>query len=258
MTRHINPAMLQEIAQANGVDPLFVERDWVLTEIIFHLAQLPGPDLVLKGGQALRHIYGSDRLSKDIDYVSSRRLDFDELRQQLTIRYPRLRLPAHAAGPTKYGLTIRPIIYTGPLNVQGTVEVEVSYREDVVLIPTPQLFNNPFRDPFPVVVMNLHEMVAEKIRALYQRGNPRDLYDLWFIHALPNTAIDARTVADLVPTKFRLVSGGWKRERLYERIRANEGDWNQALRLLVTSLPAFDDALSAVEAALRPVVHALP
>ena len=218
MTRHINPAVLQEIAHANGVDPLFVERDWELTEIIFHLAQLPRPDLVLKGGQALRHIYGSDRLSKDIDYVSSHRLNFDELRQQLTIRYPRLRLPTHAAGPTKY---------------------------------------SPFRDPFPVVVMDLHEMVAEKIRALYQRGNPRDLYDLWFIHALPNTAIDARTVADLVPTKFLLVSGGWKRERLYERIRANEGDWNQALRLLVVTLPSFDEALSAVEAALRPVVHAL-
>jgi nucleotidyltransferase AbiEii toxin of type IV toxin-antitoxin system len=29
--------------------------------------------------------------------------------------------------------------------------------------------------------MDLNEMIAEKVRALYQRGHPRDLYDLWFV-----------------------------------------------------------------------------
>jgi uncharacterized protein len=251
----VNPAVLQEMAQSMGVDPLFVERDWVLTEIVFHLAQHPEPGLVLKGGQALRHIHGSDRLSKDIDYVSSRRLDLEELRQQLNIRYPRLRLPAQAAGPTKYGLTVRPISYTGPLNVPGTVEVEISYREDVVLDPIPMPFHSLFRETFPVIAMDLHEMVAEKMRALYQRGNPRDLFDLWFIYSLPEQAIDPHVVAKLIPTKFRLVSGGWRRERLYDRIRVNEGDWNQALRLLVVTLPSFDEALSTVEVSLRPIMQ---
>lgn len=178
MTRAVNPAILQETAEAMGVDLLFLERDWVLTEIIFHLAQRPEYRLVLKGGRALRHIYGSSRLSKDVDYASSQRLDFDVLRQYLSIRYPRLRLPTQPAGPTKYGLTVRPIAYIGPLNVPGTVEVEISYRENVALDPRPLLYHSPFRDPFPVTVMDLHEMVAEKVRALYQRGNPRDLYDL--------------------------------------------------------------------------------
>jgi predicted nucleotidyltransferase component of viral defense system len=258
MTRAVNPAMLQEAAEVMGVDPLFLERDWVLTEIIFHLAQRREHGLVLKGGQALRHIYGSERLSKDVDYVSAHRLDFEALRQHLTIRYPRLRLPTQPAGPTKYGLTVRPITYTGPLNVQGTVEVEISYREDVVLAPQPLLYHSPFREPFPVAVMDLHEMVAEKVRALYQRGNPRDLFDLWFIYSLPNMLVEAHTVAQLVPTKFRLVGGGWRRERLYDRIRANEGEWQRALHLLVRTLPTFDDALSTVEGALRPVIQALP
>ena len=256
MTRPVNPAMLQETAEALGVDPLFIERDWVLTEIVFHLAQRPEHRLVLKGGQALRHIHGSDRLSKDVDYVSSHRLDFEMLRQHLAIRYPRLRLPTQPTGPTKYGLTVRPITYIGPLNVQGTVEVEISYREDVILNPRPLLYNSPFRDPFPVAVMDPHEMVAEKVRALYQRGNPRDLFDLWFLYSLPDTIVDAHTVARLVPMKFRLVGGGWRRERLYDRIRANEEEWQRALHLLVTTLPTFDDALATVEAALRPI--ALP
>lgn len=256
--RPVNPAILQETAEALEVDPLFLERDWVLTEIIFHLTQIPEQPLVLKGGQALRHLYGSGRLSKDVDYVSSRRLDFEELRQHLQIRYPRLRLPAQAAGPTKFGLTVRPITYTGPLNVPGSVEVEISYREAVILEPRPLLYSSPFRDPFPVSAMDVHEMVAEKMRALYQRGNPRDLFDLWFIYSSPGVTVEARTVAPLVPTKFRLVGGGWRRERLYERIRANAGEWQRALHLLVAAPPPFDDALSTVEAALRPVIQALP
>jgi hypothetical protein len=80
---------------------------------------------------------------------------------------------------------------------------------------------------------------------------------LWFISSLPKTPLNAQIVATLIPAKFRIVSGGWKREKLYERIRANEPAWTQALSLLVMTLPSFDDALATVEAALRPVLHEL-
>lgn len=254
MSRRVNPAALQELAGTMGVDPLVLERDWVLTEIVFHLAQTSGAHLVLKGGQALRHVYGSERFSKDVDYVARRRLEFEELRDRLNIRYPRLRTPGQPSGPTKFGLTIRPIAYVGPLNVRGTVEVEVSFREDIILPPVSLDYQSLFRDTFPVIVMNLTEMVAEKVRALYQRGNPRDLYDLWFVFSQLDQPIDGDAVARLVPAKFTLVSGGWKRQRLYDRIRANEADWQEGLRYLVAEQPAFDDALSTVEDALRVII----
>ncbi len=81
MSGTFNPAALQEMAEELDIEPLVLERDWVLTEIIHHLAQQPvGQDLVLKGGQALRHVYGSERFSKDVDYVARRRVEFAELR----------------------------------------------------------------------------------------------------------------------------------------------------------------------------------
>jgi predicted nucleotidyltransferase component of viral defense system len=257
MTQKINPVILQDYAQELGIDPLFLERDWVLTEIIYRLAETAGTDLVLKGGQALRHVYGSERLSKDVDYVAGRRLDFAELREYLTIRYPRLRLPDQPAGPTKFGLTLRPISYVGPLNVRSTVEVEISYRETVLLPPHAMAYVSPFRDPFAVTVMELDEMIAEKVRALYQRGNPRDLYDLWFLFSQQGPSISIGTVATLIPEKFKRVSGGWKRERLYDRIRAAEPTWSEGLHLLVAAPPPFTDALSIVEKALRPLIQAL-
>ena len=44
------PAILQDLADDIGVAPLVLERDWVLTEIIYQLAHQLGPDLILKGG----------------------------------------------------------------------------------------------------------------------------------------------------------------------------------------------------------------
>lgn len=258
MSGQINPATLQEMAEEVGIEPLVLERDWVLTEIVYHLAQQPvGQDLVLKGGQALRHVYRSERFSKDVDYVARRRVDFAELRDLLTIRYPtRLRPPVAPPLSTKFGLKIDPISYTGPLRVPGTVEVEVSFREDIQLAARPMDYISLFREPFPVAVMDLHEMVAEKVRAMVQRGNPRDLYDLWFIFSRIDVSLSNETVARLLPLKFAppLVSKGWRKQDLYTTIRAKESDWENALRVLVVDPPSFDEALDVVERALRPII----
>jgi predicted nucleotidyltransferase component of viral defense system len=254
VNERLSPAILQDVANDLGIAPLILERDWVLTEIIFQLALQLGPDLILKGGQALRHVYGSARFSKDADYVAMRRLEFDELRASLHIRYPTLHLPTEPAGRTRFGIKVDRIGYVGPMRIPGTVELEISFREQAQLPPQVLPFLSPFRDPFPVTVLHLHEIVAEKMRALYQRGNPRDLYDLWFILIKLAARIDPATVAGLIPIKFRLVSGGWRKQQLYDNIEANSGTWDDAFRLLVVDPPAFEETLVAVQRALRPVV----
>jgi predicted nucleotidyltransferase component of viral defense system len=258
VSRHVNPAMLQEMAEEFGVDPLVLERDWVLTEIIYHLAQQPiGQDLVLKGGQALRHVYGSGRFSKDVDYAARRRVDFADLRDLVTIRYPALRPPVAPPQSTRFGLKIDPISYTGPLRVPATVEVEVSFREHIQRPALTMDYISPFREPFPVAVMDLHEMISEKVRAMVQRGNPRDLYDLWFIFSRIDSPISDEVVARLIPLKFTppLVSKGWRPQELYTKIRSQGGAWTSALTVLVAEPPTFDEALDVVEKAMRPIVN---
>jgi predicted nucleotidyltransferase component of viral defense system len=136
------------------------------------------------------------------------------------------------------------------------VELEVSFRDDLVLDPDRVPFVSPFRSPFPVLVMALDEMVSEKLRALYQRGNARDLFDLWFILAGQSTPIDPDRVKTLLPHKFheRHVRGGWVRSKLYQRIEANAGTWHDTLSALVPEHPDLEDALVTVQRAL----HFLP
>jgi hypothetical protein len=226
----------------------------VLTEIIHAYAPGPyGAQLVLKGGQALRHIYGGPRFSKDVDYVATRRIEFDALMAALDIRYPRLQLPPEPAGHTSRGLQIEPIRYRGPLGQWDNVEIEVSFRRDLALEPQRMAYHSLFRDPFHVLVMDLNEMVADKIRAMYQRGNPRDLYDLWFIFTQLAGSVDPVTVAHLIPSKFRppLVRGGWDGGRLFTRMDEERHTWEDALDALAPGHPSFDEARITVERALR-------
>jgi predicted nucleotidyltransferase component of viral defense system len=250
----INRARLEERADELGADPVYLEKDFVLTEIIHSYATGDLADqLVLKGGQALRHVHGSPRLSTDVDYVARRRLDFDELRAALNIRYPRLTVPGEPVGRTQRGFKVTPITYRGPLGNSDRVELKVSFRDDLVLPPDTVAYQSPFYDPFPVMVMRIEEMVAEKLRALYQRGNPRDLYDLWFIFTSPAIAVEAAGVVDLLSRKFdpEFVASGWNRERLYARIEQQATQWDRLLSGVAPDRPPYEEALLEVQRALR-------
>ncbi len=53
MIGRINASRLMEFADELGVDPVFLEKDFVLTLIIHSLARgRHGDNLILKGGQA--------------------------------------------------------------------------------------------------------------------------------------------------------------------------------------------------------------
>jgi hypothetical protein len=88
---------------------------------------------------------------------------------------------------------------------------------------------------------------------MYQRGNPRDLYDLWFIFTKLAGEIDPATVAQLIPVKFRppLVRGGWERARLFARMDEEQHTWDDALDALAPGHPSFAEARATVERALR-------
>lgn len=82
---------------------------------------------------------------------------------------------------------------------------------------------------------------AEKVRAMVQRGNPRDLYDLWFIFSGLDTPLDSETVARLIPHKFAcpLVSKGWRQQDLYTTIWTKEPERDTAFSVLVVDPPLY-------------------
>ena len=73
----------------------------------------------------------------------------------------------------------------------SSFKIEVSFKEEPVLNPVPyalleELYfrYSEFR-PFNIICLEKHEVLAEKIRASYQRMRPQDIYDLYLFAREP-------------------------------------------------------------------------
>jgi len=247
-------ARLVQLAAERGMPVDYLERDYVLTIVLRQIARLPelGDQLVFKGGLALHHIYGSHRMSVDMDFTAERRLDPDLLCDTVkAIRAFRIRMP-QPIGPTRHSLTLTSVAYVGPRGVESHFDIEISYRETVILPPRTVPFVSPFCAPFDVRVMQIEEIVAEKMRALYQRAKPGDLYDLFFILDSPTLNCDLEQTSRLLPTKFALVAGKWRRARFFKRLEERAAQieplWESALAdVILGELAPFDETIAAVQ-----------
>lgn len=62
-----NEFELQDLVDSLGLDAQLVERDFALMTVAAGLVKEFGSALCFKGGFVLRHVYGHERFSKDID-----------------------------------------------------------------------------------------------------------------------------------------------------------------------------------------------
>ncbi len=254
-----NEYELQDLIEAEGRDGTLIERDFALTMIAAGLVAEYGDALCFKGGFVLRHVYGHERFSKDIDTTKTNppKSKLDSQHVAITIREAGMRnLLSLNAGPpatdTGRSLDFDNIRYSGPLG-SGFVSVEVSYREALVKEPNLVAVGHPYYEPFEIPVMQLDEIVAEKLRALAQRQRPTDLSDLAMI--LREDDFDKRPVRDLVAKKFELVKAGDRQSRIENNILAMAAEYNDAVSAVAPDAP---DYATARDLLLRHLPTMLP
>jgi uncharacterized protein len=110
---------------------------------------------------------------------------------------------------------------------------------------------SPYGNPFPLRVMQLAEVTAEKIRALCMREATRDVYDLWMIAT--RRLVDTRQVAKLAPRKMETVHLALSLDTVMGHLAAIERVWVSELRLLIADVPDF----AQVASDLRPWLTAI-
>jgi hypothetical protein len=159
-----NEYELRDVVDKLGRDAELVERDFALMTIATGLVAEFGDQLCFKGGFVLRHAYGHERFSTDIDAtrVNPPKHKLDAAGFADTIRQAGMRNlltldPGTPRTDSARSLDFDQVRYRGPLG-QGSVAVEVSYREDV--IETPQLVEvgSPYYEPFAIPILQLEEM----------------------------------------------------------------------------------------------------
>lgn len=193
----ISRADIVERVSEWGLTEDVVEKDYVLGWLLWGIGT--DPDLavswVFKGGTCLKKCYiETYRFSEDLDFtvVPSGPFRPEDVEPLLARILPRITAESGIDFSTAPRLRLRPngtstegrIYYTGPRHTPQAPRVKLDISADEVIVRPPVLqgIAHPYPDAFPyggtVRCYSFDELFAEKIRAMAQRGRPRDLYDI--------------------------------------------------------------------------------
>lgn len=221
-----------------------VEQDLVLSRLIVELAQDPylGDELVFRGGTCLHKLYdtGSARYSEDLDYVRRSAGGIADLTRAVTAIGTRLGMEVR----TKIGR--HPKIYLRAPFESGSgtmrVKVEVNTFERAPARPLSRVryavASSWFAGEAEVQTFDLAELVATKIRALFQRSKGRDLFDLWL--AVARLGVTPEDLAACF-SPYRPDGYTARRAELNLRDKLRSDDFRNDLRGLVGEWPADYD-----------------
>jgi len=232
-------------ARSSRVPLDVAERDVVLTYVLKILSDTILPRLAFKGGTCLKKMYFGNvgRFSMDLDFTSSN-ISLEELKQELRqtlhkrnhydVEFEIVEENVRTAfdvGVESYLAIIR---YAHSWNA-GEFTLEVSYREEPllplqeVLLYDEMYFRFCEFSRFAVRCLQKEELLAEKLRAAFQRLRARDLYDLYLFSGRP---FDKDIVRQLVVVKCWNVREPFNPDALLSGISEGKYDWDDLQRLV--------------------------
>lgn len=248
-----------------GVGDLVIEKDYVLSWLLVAIAESDlRPDIAFKGGTALKRIYYPEyRYSEDLDFTLRDDLVEDDLVKAVEglfsslARRPNLTCALLRQPESRSESTTLYVNYVGPLGARldkRFVKLDFT-RGELLLDPVKEL---GLRAPYPdypshvtLPTYTLEQILAEKLCALLQRREPRDLYDVYWLFEcgnvhrtfLPHSFARKCEHKGLDPTRLDDV--------LQEKAATFEKLWASRLAQQVTELPHFEEVLRVVRRNVR-------
>ncbi len=193
-------------AKNKGYKPEILEKVYRLLDTFAQLMSVPylNERLVLKGGTALNLFYLSEipRLSVDIDLNYRGHLEREKMLEERPIltsaiqqvleqnKFEHQRSPIRHAGGKMIWL------YNSVLGQKGSLEIDINFMYRQPLLPI--VFKNSQisgHAHWQAPVLDIHELAAGKLAALFDRKVSRDLYD----------AHNLLTKVHMDKTKLRLI-----------------------------------------------------
>jgi hypothetical protein len=221
-----------------------VEQDLVLARLIVEIANDPylGEELVFRGGTCLHkfHLASALRYSEDLDYVRRNADGVGELFDAVRVIGGRLGMEVQTTVSMQPKVFLRAPFESGRGTMRIKIEVNTHERS-----PARPLIRHPFAistqwfaGQAEVQTFCPEELVATKLRALYQRSKGRDLFDLWLARiriGLSSSAI-VECFAPYRPEGYtaRLAEQNLRRKLV-------RSDFRNDLRPLVSDWPADYD-----------------
>jgi predicted nucleotidyltransferase component of viral defense system len=165
-----------------------VEQDLILSRVIIQLYNNPllAENLLARGGTVLHKLFLAPavRYSEDIDFVQKRAIPIGEIMGKIReICNPILGDPRTKQKKGRVVFVYRTDSELPPV-VSLRIKIEINTREHFnileIIDKSYKIESRWFSGESIVKTYSLEELLATKLRALYQRKKGRDLFDIWY------------------------------------------------------------------------------
>lgn len=255
----IHSSEISKLAHKLGLGDRTIEKDYVLTWILQAIANSPlCHQMVFKGGTAVKKMYIPEyRFSEDLDFtlldldITNAALEsniaslFRWLRENANLTLEIRKVDIHSSGDPAFYLN-----YVGPL--QGQISsrfLKIDFTRGEVLayplqnLPVLSQYSDLQKREAWLQVYSIEEILAEKLRSLLTRAEPRDLYDIHYI--LDRQMVDIEEMKFSMAEKF--TAKGFvvsdlntvleKREKVFQRL------WEARLGGQMPDIPHLDTVM---------------
>ena len=180
----------KENARFYNVPVSTIERDYAQNWLLVHL-----PEMAFKGGTGIRKAYIENyRFSDDLDFTLIKKSNIKDLEGEIKKAIQDAKnvsgisfLDDIKSEEVKNGYVIN--IHFRILRSTGDplkIKMDITKKENEIIINPIQKKNiiHVYSDKIneKINVYTLEEMFAEKVRSLFERTRPRDLYDVWHLN----------------------------------------------------------------------------
>lgn len=240
---------IKEFKSTLGFNLGQVEKDYLQHLFLLFLSRYVKDELIFKGGTAIQKVYGLNRFSEDLDFTLFREIDLDVVIEKIIkdldnfgfkTKYKLLKSKESRG----YRLLIKGPLYDGSERTLASLRIEVSLRKDLLLEPDLKEIIPIYTDtqPYIILVMNIQEILAEKIRTILQREKARDIYDLWFL-LRKGVKIDYK----IIEKKAQFYKLKFNKNIFFKRIKKVEKVWKQELSGYIDIIPDFNKVLKEIK-----------
>ena len=264
----IKPGEIQQKAREVGVRDQQIEKDYVLSWILYGIAQHEhlSKNIVFKGGTVLKKIYFEDyRFSEDLDFtlrnneITNEQIftwfkeSFEYVLEEANIRLAINDNNEHEDGGINFYIS-----YVGPLGGQGNnkkVKVDISRSEQLVLDPVLKDVLIGYSDivAHQLLCYPLEEVLVEKMRCVMQRMAARDFYDIWYLLVVHQMDVEFHMNEFAKKCASKKLNHADFPKKLAQRLPQYKVRWQSSMSEQIQNLPNFDQVEREVQRRLKKV-----
>ncbi len=240
-----------------------MEKDYALNWILKSLYQQTD-SFALKGGTGLRKIYFENyRFSEDLDFTMLKSIEKSELEWLIKSTIQTAKKDSginfhdtvlSEENINGYQMNIYFSIFRrggNPLRIK--FDMTKPEKEKIILPLVKKQIFHPYSDEYStsVLVYSIHEIMAEKLRSLFERTRARDVYDVWFI----SKNIKTEKAFEIFPAKCEFKKLSPDINDMLDRKQDFQNAWKSSLGHQLKGLPDFDMIFNEVTDILASIIN---